>query len=154
MNIDGIAHRTIRLAADGRTVLIVPEVKDNQTTGLTLMHVTLRRDLGQIALILKDFQRVRIAAGRITAMAPQRFEGELLAAFWKRDRGDLSGALESATAAQRLAASTSSAPALVRGMILHEMGRTQDAEASFIQALSIDPNDARAQELLASVSTD
>jgi glucosamine--fructose-6-phosphate aminotransferase (isomerizing) len=31
--------------SDGRTVLFVPEVKDNQTTGMTLLHVDLRRDL-------------------------------------------------------------------------------------------------------------
>ena len=31
--------------SDGRTVLIVPEVKDNQTTGLTLLHVRLADDL-------------------------------------------------------------------------------------------------------------
>ena len=39
-----------RGAADGRTVLIVPEVKDKHTTGLTLLHVTLRPDLGVAAL--------------------------------------------------------------------------------------------------------
>lgn len=109
-------------------------------------------DLGQVALILNDFQRVRIAAGRITAIAPQRFEGPLLAAFWKRERGDLAGALASATDAQRLAASMDGAPALVRGMILHEMGRVDEAEASFVEALSINPNDRRARELLASVN--
>jgi glutamine---fructose-6-phosphate transaminase (isomerizing) len=31
--------------SDGRTVLIVPEVKDNQTTGLTLLHVRLAESL-------------------------------------------------------------------------------------------------------------
>lgn len=33
-------------ASDGRTVLIVPEVKDRQTTGLTLLHLSLRSGLG------------------------------------------------------------------------------------------------------------
>jgi len=37
-------------AADGRTVLIVPEVKDKQTTGLTLLHLSLRDDLAVPAL--------------------------------------------------------------------------------------------------------
>jgi len=32
-------------AADGRTVLIVPEVKDRQATGLTLVHLAMRDDL-------------------------------------------------------------------------------------------------------------
>jgi glutamine---fructose-6-phosphate transaminase (isomerizing) len=39
-----------RGAADGRTVLIVPEVKDNHTTGITLLHVSFRRGLGVPAL--------------------------------------------------------------------------------------------------------
>ena len=39
-----------RGAADGRTVLIVPEVKDKQTTGLSLLHLTLRDDLAVPAL--------------------------------------------------------------------------------------------------------
>ncbi|MCB1249717.1 MAG: SIS domain-containing protein [Acidimicrobiales bacterium] len=37
--------------ADGRTVLIVPEVKDNQCTGLTLLHVSLRDSLPLPALV-------------------------------------------------------------------------------------------------------
>lgn len=39
-----------RGAADGRTVLIVPEVKDKQTTGLSLLHLSLRDDLAVPAL--------------------------------------------------------------------------------------------------------
>ena len=31
--------------SDGRTVIIVPEVKDNETTGLTLLHVRFADDL-------------------------------------------------------------------------------------------------------------
>ncbi len=36
----------VTVGTDGRVVLIVPEVKDAQTTGLTLCHLTLRDDLG------------------------------------------------------------------------------------------------------------
>jgi glucosamine--fructose-6-phosphate aminotransferase (isomerizing) len=36
----------VTVGTDGRVVLIVPEVKDNQTTGLTLCHVKLVDDLG------------------------------------------------------------------------------------------------------------
>ena len=39
-----------RGAADGRTVLIVPEIKDKVATGLTLLHVTLRADLTAVQL--------------------------------------------------------------------------------------------------------
>ena len=36
----------VSVGTDGRIILIVPEVKDKQTTGLTLCHVTLHQDLG------------------------------------------------------------------------------------------------------------
>lgn len=36
----------VTVGTDGRVVLIVPEVKDSQTTGLTLCHVRLNDDLG------------------------------------------------------------------------------------------------------------
>ncbi len=36
----------VTVGTDGRVVLIVPEVKDSQTTGLTLCHIKLRDDLG------------------------------------------------------------------------------------------------------------
>jgi glucosamine--fructose-6-phosphate aminotransferase (isomerizing) len=47
-----------RGAADGRTVLIVPEVKDKQSTGLTLLHVTLRDDLavGTLRSVLEGYR--------------------------------------------------------------------------------------------------
>lgn len=106
-------------------------------------------DLGQVAVMLGDFQRARIAAGRVTALAPSRFEGPLLAAFWMRDRGDLAGALKSADDARRLAKGSDPTPSIVRGLILRELGRMSEAEASFAEALSIAPNDARAKRLVA-----
>ncbi len=36
----------VTVGSDGRIVLMVPEVKDGQTTGVTLCHVTLNEDLG------------------------------------------------------------------------------------------------------------
>ena len=44
-------------------------------------------------------------------------------------------------------------PSLVRGLILRQMGRLSEAEASFAEALSIDPKDQRAQQLLAGVDS-
>ncbi len=111
-------------------------------------------DLGQVAVLLGDFQRVRIAAGRLTAIAPGRFEGPLLAAFWMRDKGDLAGALKSAEAARKLAQNRDPMPSIVRGLILSEMGRTSEAEASFAEAYSIAPNDKQAKRFVAAVGTD
>jgi glutamine---fructose-6-phosphate transaminase (isomerizing) len=36
----------VTVGSDGRVVLIVPEVKDGEATGLTLCHLRLREDLG------------------------------------------------------------------------------------------------------------
>jgi len=111
-------------------------------------------DLGQVALMLGDQQRVRIAAARVAAIAPDRFEGPLLAALWKRMTGDIEGALASADDAVRLAGSRDPTPLVVRGSILKEMGRLAEAEASFVEALGVSPTDARARRMLAAVAED
>ena len=71
-------ERTVLVAqgrSDGRTVIIVPEVKDGQPTGLTLLHVGLRDDLP-----------ARRAPGRAAGL-PQPVLG--LARRRHRDRADL-----------------------------------------------------------------
>ncbi|MDQ1394939.1 MAG: hypothetical protein QOG64_198, partial [Acidimicrobiaceae bacterium] len=52
-----------RGARDGRTVILVPEVKDNQPTGLTLLHVRFTEDLAPAAArsVLSGY-RTRYAA--------------------------------------------------------------------------------------------
>jgi glucosamine--fructose-6-phosphate aminotransferase (isomerizing) len=51
--------------ADGRTVVIVPETKDQQTTGLTLLHVRFEQDLplATVRAVLQGY-RNRYAALR------------------------------------------------------------------------------------------
>jgi glucosamine--fructose-6-phosphate aminotransferase (isomerizing) len=77
------AERVVLLArgaADGRTVLIVPEVKDNQTTGLTLLHITLRDGLGQVVLrsVLQGY-RARYTALRDAVLETEpSFRDDLL----------------------------------------------------------------------------
>jgi glucosamine--fructose-6-phosphate aminotransferase (isomerizing) len=59
--------------SDGRTVLLVPEVKDNQTTGLTLLHVTLRDDLALPALrtVLQGYRdRYQALKDQVTETEP------------------------------------------------------------------------------------
>jgi len=70
-----------RGAADGRTVLIVPEVKDQHATGLTLLHVSLRSDLAVTALraVLEGY-RERYAALRDAVMETEpSFRDDVLA---------------------------------------------------------------------------
>jgi len=107
-------------------------------------------DLGNIAVMLGDMTRARIAASRVMALAPERPEGYVLAAVWRRDRGETDKALallDKAVAAAR----GDAAPAAMRGVMLRELGRHDAARESFMDALAADPNDQRVQRLLAGV---
>ncbi|MCX7620069.1 MAG: SIS domain-containing protein [Acidimicrobiales bacterium] len=66
--------------ADGRTVLIVPEVKDNQTTGLTLLHVRLaeRLPLPTLRTVLQGYRgRYQALKDAVTETEPT-FRDDLL----------------------------------------------------------------------------
>ena len=71
----------VSVGSDGRTVLIVPEVKDGTTTGLTLCHVTLIDDLGASTArsILQGYRnRYRQLVDVVTERQPS-FREDLLA---------------------------------------------------------------------------
>lgn len=115
-------------------------------------HLQAWIDLGNVALLLKDHTRVRIAAGRIRAIAPQRPEGYMLAAMWRRREGELDKALEVVEKAVARADGRA-APSLLQGLILREMGRPEQAEDSFIAALQAEPGDKRAERMLTLVQS-
>jgi len=59
--------------ADGRTLILVPEVKGNQTTGLTLLHVRFRDRLaGDVARrVLEGYRdRYRAICDQVTETEP------------------------------------------------------------------------------------
>ncbi|HWS45080.1 MAG TPA: SIS domain-containing protein [Acidimicrobiia bacterium] len=63
----------VRGRADGRTLIIVPEVKDNQTTGLTLVHVRFRDRLAGDAAhrVLEGYRdRYQAIADQVTETEP------------------------------------------------------------------------------------
>ena len=71
----------VTVGTDGRTVLIVPEVKDAQTTGLTLCHIRLRDDLGAAVArsVLQGYRnRYRQLVDVVTEREPS-FREDLLA---------------------------------------------------------------------------
>lgn len=111
-------------------------------------------DLGNVALMLGDLTRVRSVAARIVSLAPTRYEGPLLMAFWKREQADLVGALRSAEQAVRMANRVNAAPAMLRGMILQDLGRFADAEASIREAIAIDPSRSHAGKILVDAAQD
>ena len=47
-------------------------------------------DLGNVSFVLRDLNRVRMAASRVNALAPTRYEGYVLRALWHRQQGDRS----------------------------------------------------------------
>ena len=106
--------------------------------------------LGQVAYKLGDMRRVKITASRLTAMAPNRYEGYFLMAAWQRHSGDLEGALASLNKASAMTSDESS-PMLFRGLVLRELGAMGDAAESFAEALRIDPANRDAELLLSVV---
>ncbi|MFN0133559.1 MAG: tetratricopeptide repeat protein [Phycisphaerales bacterium] len=90
-------------------------------------------ELGNVCYVLRDTVRLRQAASRVVGLAPSRPEGYSLKALWQRKSGDLASALASADlAVQRRGKSVD--PLLLRGLILSELGRTNEANACFAQA--------------------
>ena len=64
---------TVARGADGRTLILVPEVKGNQTTGLTLLHTRFRDRLpGDVARrVLEGYRdRYRAIADQVTETQP------------------------------------------------------------------------------------
>ena len=110
-------------------------------------------DLGQVAYKIGDMRRLKITASRLTAMAPNRYEGYFLMAAWQRQNGDLKGALASLNKASAMTPDESS-PMLFRGMVLRELGQKDDAAKSFAEALRIDTANHDAELLLSAVLED
>jgi glucosamine--fructose-6-phosphate aminotransferase (isomerizing) len=77
------AERVVTLAkgrSDGRTVLIVPEVKDKRATGLTLLHVTFREDLSLEAVrtVLQGYRQRYTALQDVVTETEPTFRDDIL----------------------------------------------------------------------------
>lgn len=103
--------------------------------------------IGQISVLVRDWNRVRTAALRLIAISPDSPTGYVLRGLEQRARG------------QHLAAAESFAHAVERdrtpdnlillGMSLQSLGRDADARACFTNALNLRPGDPAATRLLA-----
>lgn len=110
-------------------------------------------DLGKVSLTLGDERRVRACATKAMALAPNAHEGYMLNAALALRNGENEKALAALEmAAQRT--DTDPRPAMLRGVVLQQMGRFDEAAESFAAALRIDPQDPRAQRMLASMPLD
>jgi len=108
-------------------------------------------DLGEVAMVLGDLNRVRIVANRLRTIAPKRGEGHVMLAMAERLEGDLEGALKSLDAALAIKSEDPTAH-LLRGVVLEEMGRSGDAANAFARAAALDPQSKTASRLMAIVN--
>lgn len=94
-------------------------------------------DLGNVAITLKDANRLREAASRLVAIAPQRTEGYLLMAMYQRARGQGEQAL--ITLDQAIAVAPNHAePYMLKATILNDLGRADEARTLTATAMSIE----------------
>jgi Flp pilus assembly protein TadD len=104
-------------------------------------------DLGNVAYVLKDQNRLRLASQRTLALAPSRPDGYTLRALWLRRQNDLAGALSMLDKAiERCGAETD--PLMLRGLVLQELGRREEAKQSFALVLEKDPENATARHAI------
>ena len=105
-------------------------------------------EFGLLALDLGDYRRVAQASARITALAPERYEGYLLGAMYEFAQGDLNLALsliqQSAERAPEIAL-----PHLVLGRFLEKAGDNEGAYRAYAAALRAEPGNLDAQRQLA-----
>lgn len=102
--------------------------------------------LGNIALVLKDDHRLREAAGRVVALAPSRHEGYLLLGLYQREIGRLS---EAAATLEKSVARTADdpTPAIVLSLVYQQIGQHDKARSLASRAVTISPDNERAQSL-------
>lgn len=108
-------------------------------------------ELGNVAYILKDQNRLRLASQRTLALAPARPEGYTLRALWLRRQNDLAGALTILDKAVELRG-TETDPLMLRGLVLQEMGRLVEAHQTFAAVLEQDPSNETAKAAMASLA--
>jgi tetratricopeptide (TPR) repeat protein len=108
--------------------------------------------LGQVAWLVEDYIRVEQAAERITALAPDRYEGYMFRGMLERSLGNIDKAIAQFDRASVVAPSNA-APLIMRGLMLEQTGDMKGAIASYQRALKASPNDDHAKRLLAGVET-
>lgn len=107
--------------------------------------------LGNVAYTLRDFNRVRTAAQRVAALAPDRFEGHFFRALWHRQQTQPTQALDAITKAVALRGKSVD-PLVVQGLIFQDLNRPAEARKSFAQAAAEEPGNATVAKLLNEVS--
>ena len=102
--------------------------------------------LGEVCFVLHDAPRVKQAASRVVALAPQRPEGYILKALQLRRTGEFDAAKKNVETALTLGR-TAEAYVLL-GMIQQDLADTDGARLSHAAALNVDPKEVSAGKLL------
>lgn len=96
--------------------------------------------LGNAAMILKDKGSLRLAGGRASALAPDRFEGFLFKAmFFKLDEQPQEAISAIDQSIQRCGRNVT--PFLLKATMLQDMGRLDEARTTMAAALERNPTD-------------
>lgn len=103
--------------------------------------------LGEVALVLRDMPRVKQAAGRVIALAPDRADGYVLRALQQRQTGDLEGAELGLFKA--VALTPTAKTYVLLGMVQQQLDKVTDARNSYAAAVKLDPTYEPARSLLA-----
>ena len=146
-----LLHLRARCLADLNRVVEARDILITLTSGLEGAGDTEAWiGLGNVAYVLKDLARVRAAATRVIALAPDRADGYMLKALWHRRMGDTDKALLEIE--RTLERSPSHASALtLKGIILADRGQYEAARVALGAALRSDPANADVATLLGSV---
>ncbi|MEX2672418.1 MAG: tetratricopeptide repeat protein [Phycisphaeraceae bacterium] len=107
--------------------------------------------LAQASWMVGDDPRLTQATARVIALAPRRHEGYLLRGMAEHRKGEADAAIASFERASELAPSNT-LPLILKGMTKEQAGDSDGAVAAYRAALAIEPDDRRAQELLAGVA--
>ncbi len=105
--------------------------------------------LGNVSFMLKDNSRLKLAAARTIAVAPNRSEGYVLRALYQRRTGDLKSA--QINLHQALGYKADAETYLLLAIVQDEMQQTDAAKETLNALLALDPNNTQARQLLGTV---
>jgi len=108
--------------------------------------------LGQAAWMVDDMPRLKEAAERTIHLAPERYEGHLLAGVVDREVERFDQAIAHFERAASLGPD-SALPHLMEGMTWQARGQTEAAAAAYERAQAANPNDGRARQLLTALDS-
>ncbi len=108
--------------------------------------------LGELSWRMEDLGGALIAANKVMDLAPNRHEGYLMAGMVWQKRGRLADALRLYDHAAKLVP-TDTTPLLMRGLALQKAGKPAAAIHAYELALERNPDDRRAQRLLAALQS-